>query len=73
MAGDASDGVTLSWAYHQNSTRRIKLSKGLLTTSWYNRAGADIVEQRVWKHHQFVLLRSKAVAYDDDSESGPKW
>jgi len=73
MTGDAVDGVTLSWAYHQNSTRKIKGSKGRLTTSWYNRAGADIVEQRIWKHHQFVLLRSKAVDYDEDRENGPHW
>jgi hypothetical protein len=73
MAGDASEGVTVSWAYHQNSTCRIKLSKGLLTTSWYNHEGADIVEERIWKHHQFVLLHSKPVDYDDDRENGPKW
>jgi hypothetical protein len=67
------DGLSVSWADKDNSTWRIKLFHGLLTTAWYNRAGADIVEQRAWRRHRFVLIRSKPGDYSDDMENGPSW
>jgi hypothetical protein len=75
VSSDEPYGLTVSWAHHENSTWRVTLSRGYLTTSSYNRQGADIIEQRAWKRHRFVLLRSKLADYNDDreDENGPKW
>jgi hypothetical protein len=70
---DDPDELTVSWAHHDNSTQRIKLQHGLLTTSWYNHQGAAVVEQRAWKRRQFKLVRSKLADYSEDMENGPKW
>jgi hypothetical protein len=73
LSGDDRDGLTVSWAGHENSTRQVTVSRGYLTTAWYNRQGADVMEQRAWKRHRFVLIRSKLVHYDGDWDDGPKW
>ena len=70
LSDDDPDALSVSWAHHENSTRRVTLSRGYLTTSWYDREKAgDVIEQRAWRHHRFVLFRSKV----GERFEGPKW
>ena len=58
------NGLVVSGADHMNSTRTIKATRGLMSSTVYDR-GEDsghsgfMIEERAWKRGKFVLVNSK--------------